>query len=105
MKVTFLPDVCYHFSSQWSVNVDPLLPLPNYLLYVLLICSLPLLSSTAFFPLLPSRSAGVDSHYYAGISLRQILGRRLLLAQCPEWHYLGLCWACHLHHYGQKIKS
>lgn len=53
----------------------------------------------------PSRSAGADSHHYVGISLRQILSGWLLLAQCPEWRYLGLRWACHFHHHGQKIKS
>lgn len=53
----------------------------------------------------PCRSASTDSHHYASISLRQILSRRLLLAQCPGWGHLGLCWTRYFYYHGQKIKN
>lgn len=53
----------------------------------------------------PCRSTGADSHHHACISLRQILSRRLLLAQCPGRGHLGLCRTRYFHYYGQKIKN
>ncbi|CAF92901.1 unnamed protein product, partial [Tetraodon nigroviridis] len=46
---------------------------------------------------------GADRHHYARIGLRQILGRRLLLAQRPGRGHLGLCWTRYFHYHGEHL--